>query len=211
MPNTSLTPTIFPANFKPPIIQQYSMDLQTALSGNTMLDIMYHGARGSKLTQVRAFDQAGDATITPIRGETTNTLGNLPLRQPIEGFNSSAASTVESAGASWYNALGVSLNKRLSHGLQFLASYTWTSALETNPGYVNGLLDGGTLQGNQTDRSNYGFDSTIRPQRLVVSYVYDLPSPANHFSALGRGFVGMVSCWSNYFSKRPKTYHFAEQ
>jgi hypothetical protein len=191
-PTTILTPTIFPANFRPPIIQQYSMDLQTALSRNTVLDIGYHGSRGSKLIQVRAFDQAVDATVTPIRGETTNTLANLPVRQPIEGFNSSAANTVESAGASWYNALGVSLNKRFSHGLQFLASYTWTSALETNPGYVSGTLDGGTLVGNQTNRSNYGFDSFVRPQRLVVSYVYDLPSPENHFSAVGR----LLSGWS---------------
>jgi hypothetical protein len=57
---------------------------------------------------------------------------------------------------------------------------------------VNGVLDGGTLQGNQTNRSNYGFDSFIRPQRFVISYVYDLPSPANHFSALGR----VLSGWS---------------
>ena len=191
-PNTSLTPTIFPPNFKPPIIQQYSMGLQTSLSRDAVLEVSYRGARGSKLIQVRAFDQAVDATVTPIRGETTNTLENLPLRQPIEGFSSAAASTVESAGASWYNALGVNLNKRLSHGLQFLVSYTWASALETNPGYVNGLLDGGVLQGNQTDRSNYGFDSAIRPQRLVLSYVYDLPSPGNHFSALGR----VLSGWS---------------
>ena len=166
---TSLTPTIFPPNFRPPIIQQYSMDLQTALSRDTMLDISYHGARGSKLVQVRAWDQAVDATVTPSRGQTDNTLANLPLRQPIEGFNSGFANTVESKGASWYNALGVSLNKRFSHGLQFLASYTWTSALESAPGYVSGLLDGGALQGNQTNRSNYGFDSFIRPQRLVVS------------------------------------------
>src|SRR5438309_9568512 len=54
------------------------------------------------------------------------------------------------------------------------------------------LLDGGVLVGNQTNRSNRGFDSFIRPQRLVVSYVYDLPSPANHFSALGR----VISGWS---------------
>ena len=189
---TSLTPTIFPPNFRPPIIQQYSMDLQTALSRDTVLDVSYHGARGSKLVQVRAFDRAVDATVTPIRGQTSNTLANLPLRQPIEGFNSSAATTVETAGASWYNALGVSLNKRFSHGLQFLASYTWTSALETDPGYVSGLLDGGVLQGNQTDRSNYGFDSFIRPQRLVVSYLYNLPSPENHFSVLGR----LLSGWS---------------
>jgi len=191
-PNTSLTPTIFPPNFRPPIIQQYSMDLQTEISRNTMLDIGYHGARGSRLVQVRAWDQALDATVTPIRGQTDNTLANLPLRQPIEGFNSGLSNTVESRGASWYNALGVSLNKRFSHGLQFLASYTWASALETNPGYVNGLLDGGTLQGNQTDRSNYGFDSFIRPQRFVFSSVYNLPAPPNHFSVLGR----ILSDWS---------------
>jgi len=191
-PTTSLTPTIFPPNFRPPIIQQYSIDVQTALSRDTVLDIGYHGSRGSKLIQVRAFDQAGDATVTPHRGETTNTLANLPLRQPLEGFSSAGATTVESAGASWYNALGISLNRRFSHGLQFLASYTWTSALETNPGYVNGTLDGGLLEGNQSNRSNYGFDSFVRPQRLVVSYVYDLPSPANHFSAMGR----VLSGWS---------------
>jgi hypothetical protein len=191
-PTTSLTPTIFPPNFRPPIIQQYSMDLQTALSRDTVLDISYHGARGSKLVQVRAWDQAVDATVTPIRGQTDNTLANLALRQPIEGFNSAGATTVETAGASWYNALGVSLNKRFSHGLQFLASYTWASALETDPGYVDGLVDGGTLEGNQSDRSNYGFDSFIRPQRFVVSYVYTLPAPQNHYSAVGR----LLSGWS---------------
>lgn len=191
-PTTSLTPTIFPPNFRPPIIQQYSMDLQTALSRDTVLSVSYHGARGSKLVQVRAFDQAVDATVTPIRGQTDNTLANLAQRQPIEGFSPAFANTVETKGASWYNALGVNVNKRLSHGLQFLASYTWASALETDPGYVSGLLDGGLLEGNQTNRSNYGFDSFIRPQRLVVSYVYDLPSPQNHFSALGR----LLSGWS---------------
>lgn len=168
------------------------MDVQTALSRDTVLDIGYHGSRGSKLIRQRAFDQAVDATVTPINGQTDNTLANLTLRQPIQGFNSAGANTVESAGASWYNALGVSVNHRFSHGLQFLAAYTWASALETSPGYVDGTLAGGTLQGNQTNRSNYGFDSFIRPQRLVFSYVYDLPGPANHFSALGR----VLSGWS---------------
>jgi len=50
------------------------------------------------------------------------------------------------------------------------------------------LLDGGVLVGNQTNRSNYGLDSFIRPQRPVVSYVYDLPSPANHFFHRAGGF-----------------------
>lgn len=193
-PTTQLTPTIFPVNFRPPIIQQDSMDVQTEITRDMVLEIGYHGSRGSKLVQQRAWDQALDATVTPINGQTDNTLLNRALRQPFQGFNSftATATAVESAGASWYNALGVSLNKRFSHGLQFLASYTWTSALETDPGYVDGTLAGGSLQGNQTARSNYGFDNFIRPQRLVLSYVYNLPGPQNHFSALGR----VLSGWS---------------
>jgi hypothetical protein len=189
-PTTALTPTIFPPDFRPPLIQQYSMDLQSLLGRDLMLDVGYHGTRGSRLTEVRLWDQAVDATVTPIRGQTTNTFSNIPLREPIEGFSSAGATTVQSEGASWYNALDVSLTKRFSHGLQFLASYTWASALETDPGYADGLLDGGALQGNQTARSNYGFDNFIRPQRLVLSYVYELPSPANHFSAMGRALSG---------------------
>jgi hypothetical protein len=188
-PTTNLTPLIFSPDFQAPRIQQYSMDLQTSLSQNFLLDVGYHGARGSKLVQVRAFNEAQDATVTPIRGQTDNTFANIPLRVPIEGFGS-LATQIESEGASWYNALEVSVNKRFSHGLQFLASYTWTSALETDPGYVGGLTDGGALSGNQTAASNYGFDPSIRPQRLIVSYVYTLPEPKDHFSLAGRALGG---------------------
>jgi hypothetical protein len=189
-PATDLTPLIFSPDFQAPRIQQYSTDLQTALSPNFLLDIGYHGARGSKLVQERSFNEAVDATVTPIRGQTTNTLDNIPLRVPIEGFDSSGAVQIESAGASWYNALEVGVNKRFSYGLQFLASYTWTSALETDPGYVSGLIAGGVLSGNQTADNNYGFDPAIRPQRFVVSYIYDLPGPKDQFSLAGRALAG---------------------
>ncbi|MGH9682907.1 MAG: carboxypeptidase regulatory-like domain-containing protein [Candidatus Acidiferrales bacterium] len=192
-PATALSPLIFSTHFQPPIVQQYSMDLQTNLSANTLLDIGYHGARGSKLVQERAFDQALSASpADPIRGQTSNTFANVPLRAPIEGFSPAFATQIESAGASWYNALEASLNHRFNHGLQFLASYTWASALETSPGYVGGLLAGGLLAGNQTADSNYGFDGFIHPQRFVVSYVYDLPAPKDHFSVTGR----LLSGWS---------------
>jgi hypothetical protein len=189
-PSSDLTPIIFSPNFRAPLIQQYSMDIQATLSQNFLLDVGYHGARGSKLVQERSFNQALDATVTSIRGQTDNTLANIPLRVPIEGFDSSRATVVESAGASWYNALEVSLTKRFSYGLQFLASYTWASALETDPGYVGGLIAGGVLQGNQTSASNYGFDPFIRPQRFIVSYIYDFPSPKDHFSWAGRALGG---------------------
>jgi hypothetical protein len=37
-----------------------------------------------------------------------------------------------SEGNSWYNGLEVSLTKWLNHGLQFLASYTFSKTLDTD-------------------------------------------------------------------------------
>ena len=43
-----------------------------------------------------------------------------------------ALALVESEGGSWYNGLETSLTKRLSKGLQFLASYTFSKTLDSD-------------------------------------------------------------------------------
>jgi hypothetical protein len=156
-----------------------------------MLEVGYQGSRGTKLLQSRSFNQARIASATnPVRGQTTNDFGNIGERVPIEGFDPSLT-LIESAGSSWYNALGASLNKRFSKGLQFLASYTLASALETNPGLTTGAFAGGSRLGDQNSaRANYGPDSFIRPQRLVVSFVYEFPRPASLSSWKGRALGG---------------------
>jgi hypothetical protein len=88
--------------------------------------------------------------------------------------------------------MNVSLKKRFSHGLQFLASYTWSRSLTSDTGYST-AINGGLLIGDQNDpRSRYGPDGFIRPQRLVVSYLYELPGPGNKASLRGR----VLSGWS---------------
>ena len=190
-PTTDLTPTAFSQHFRAPILQRYSMNLQTSLS-NWMLEVGYQGSRGTKLLETRSFNQALSASPSnPIRGQTTNDLANVPLRVPIEGLDPAFSTFIQSSGASWYNALGASLSKRFSHGLQLLASYTLASALETNPGYTTGSFAGGTLVGDQNSpRSNYGFDDFVRPQRFVLSYVYELPGPRALSSLKGRVLGG---------------------
>ena len=190
-PTTQLTTQSFSPDFRPPLIQQYSMDLQTELATNWMLEIGYQGARGTHLNLVRNFDQALSASPSnPIRGQTSNTLANIPLRVPIEGWSIPGAAIFESIGSSWYNGLNASLTKRFSHGLQFQVAYTWASALENAPQYVQGA-NGGAMIGNQNDlRANYGYDGFVRPQRLIISYVYNLPGPAKRFSFLGRALGG---------------------
>jgi hypothetical protein len=179
-----LTPTAFSLHFRPPIMQRYSMNLQTAISDNWMIEVGYQGSRGTKLLQSRSFNQALSASPdNPIRGETTNDLANIGQRVPIVGLDPVFSTFIESTGASWFNAFTASVSKRFSHRLQFLASYTLVSALETNPGYTTGSFSGGALLGDQNNnKASYGFDNFVRPQRFVVSYVYELPGPAKSTS-----------------------------
>lgn len=190
-PTTHLTTTSFSPDFRPPLVQQYSLDLQTSLATNWMLEVGFQGSRGTHLNLVRNFDQALSASPSnPIRGQTTNTLGNIGLRVPIQGFSIPGSSIFESVGASWYNGLNASLTKRFSHGLQMQVAYTWASALENAPVYVQGA-NGGALIGDQNNlNANYGYDGFVRPQRLIVSYVYNLPGPANLTSLMGRVLGG---------------------
>lgn len=188
-----LTPTAFSQHFRAPILQRYSLNLQTAIANNWMLEVGYQGGRGTKLLQSRLFNEAGFASPSnPIRGQTTNDFLNIAERVPIEGFDPAFSTFIESAGSSWYNALGASLSKRFSHGLQFLASYTLASALETNPGYTTGSFSGGGLIGDQNARANYGFDDFVRPQRFVLSYTWEIPGP----QAPGSWKTRLLDGWS---------------
>jgi hypothetical protein len=190
-PPTSLTPVTFSPNFRPPIVQEYSMSLQAELARNLVFEVGYEGSRGSKLIQFRDFNQALDATPSnPVNGNTSNTLANLATRVPIEGLSPTNSDIIESAGSSWYNALNVSLNKRFSHGLEVLASYTWARELTADNAYSTSP-NGGVLVGNQNDpASRYGADGFVRPQRLVISYVYDFPGPHDRLSPSGRVLGG---------------------
>jgi outer membrane receptor protein involved in Fe transport len=188
-PTSDLTPTTLQNSLRPPISQQYSMNLQTELTKSLVLQIGYQGERGTHLIEQRSFNQALSASPSdPIRGQTSNTLDNIPLRVPYEGFDSSQSLIIESEGVAWYNALTVSLNKRFSHGLHFLASYTLASALTTDVG-SSSQLNGGSAVGNQNDpASRYGRNDFVRPGRFVVSYIYDVPTP--HLNRFAKAVLG---------------------
>ena len=168
--------------FQPPIVQQYSMNIQTQLSRNFLLEVGYEGARGTKLELVRSFNQA--------LSTDDNTFANVQERVPIPGFVAGQSLDAESTGASWYNALDVSLTKRFSNGLQFLASYTWARSLTDSPGFAADP-NGGVVTGDQNNvLAAYGPDPFVRPQRFVLSYYYAIPGPKDTHSLEGRFLSG---------------------
>jgi hypothetical protein len=67
------------------------------------------------------------------------------LRVPVPGIAADSLREAETEGSSWYNGLEVSLTKRLSHGLQFLASYTFSKTLDIDGADINGTSAANTL------------------------------------------------------------------
>jgi hypothetical protein len=65
-----------------------------------------------------------------------------------------------------YNALQTTLRKQFSKGLQLQAAYTWARAFEQAPQGVNVY---------PYDVQTYSPEYVVRPQRLVVNFVWNLP------------------------------------
>jgi hypothetical protein len=190
-PTTALTTKTFDPNFRAPMMQDYSLGIQVQLPADTVLDFGYSGARGLHLIRQRSINQAGIASPTsPIRGETINTLANVGLRVPFQGWDPGNLVQFASAGASWYNALLVGLNKRFSRGLQAQISYTFSRNLTTDPLTSVGQT-GGFSNGDQNIPGlRYGPDFFVREHRFFANWDYQFPGPRDLTSVRGQMFGG---------------------
>ena len=181
-PTTMLSISTTAPGFRPAIVQQYGLNLQGEPWKGWLWEVGYVGTRGIHLLRYRSLDQALSASPdSPIRGVTSNSLANSPLRVPVVGFAANALQEEESEGDSWYNGLEASLTKRLSHGFQFLAAYTFSKTLDTDGADINATSAGITLTlGSQnSSRERRGRASFDRTHRFVFSATWELPSPAH--------------------------------
>jgi Carboxypeptidase regulatory-like domain/TonB dependent receptor/TonB-dependent Receptor Plug Domain len=189
-PTSSTTIQTVVPGFRPAMVQQYSLNVQTELHRGWLLEVGYVGTRGTHLQRVRSFNEALAASPkNPIRGVTSDTVANIPLRVPILGIPPDSAPEVESGGSSWYNGLEASLTKRMGHGLQFLASYTFSKTLDSDGADINGTSAGVAVTlGDQNSASQrWGRSNIDRPQRFVFSAMWAVPSP---LSGVQRAMLG---------------------
>jgi hypothetical protein len=118
-------------------------------------------------------------------------------------------------GQGWYDALEAKLEKRFSHGLTFLASYTWAKALERGPfGSGNSpSQEGGSFYQDPFNYNKWKFVTPYnRAQDLTVSYNYELPFGRNgmygkNWSSVPNTILGgwVVSGISTFISGPPFT------
>ncbi len=121
---------------------------------------------------------------------------NFEARVPILGFNVPEALILRSNGESAYHGAQFGLTQRLSRGLHFNASYTWSKSIDTSstdPGSTagggkpnvpnSGFVVQGDLRDLEANRAVSDFDRT---HRFSLSFVYDIPS----FGSTNKFFTG---------------------
>ena len=189
-PTSAAAVTVIAPNFRSAIAQQFSLNLQSKLHEGWLLETGYVGTRATHLQRFRSLSQALSASPdNPISGITSNTIANIRLRVPIPGIRPDALREQESAGSSWYHGLETSLTKRLSHGLQFLASYTFSKVLDTDGADVSAISTGNslTLGDQNSPQQRWGRASFDRTHRFVLSTTWTVPSPTQ---GLARAVLG---------------------
>ncbi len=196
--------TIATTNFKYGYTQQWNLDIQRDLPGGFFADIAYGGLKGTHLPQYsQQIDQLGDqylaqAAQQAAAGETVTiaqqvTNPYFSVASPGSGLSSPTTlagnllrpypqySGVSLAGqgsfVSNYNSLQATLQRRFSGGGTLLAAYTYSKLLANTDTITSWLEGGGTgaVQDWNNLRNEYSLSSQDVPQRLIISYVLDLP------------------------------------
>jgi outer membrane receptor protein involved in Fe transport len=131
--NLTLSPTL-----TLPYSQDWDLNLQRTFGPNWLFEMGYVGTKGTHLPR---FIEANPAVFVPgtAGGQPISNSSNADQRRLYSGCtladspsSCQFSSTGEIAGIanSSYNALEASLHKRFSHGLAFLASYTWSKTID---------------------------------------------------------------------------------
>jgi hypothetical protein len=163
-PNTPLLFSLDP-HLVTPYMQQWHLSFQYELPAETVFQLTYAGSRGLKQYIYLNGNQA-----TP----TADPNSPLASRRPfpaVDGF----IGWFRSGGQSNYNSLQARAEKRFSHGLSFLVSYTWAHALDIASNADLGAQNGGDFRFYQQPNLEYGNSDFDVRQRLVFSYLYELP------------------------------------
>ena len=185
----ALAGNTFDSGLRTPYFQQYNAGVQYEMRKDVLLEVAYVGTRGLNLFRNIAINQARLASpqhplINEVTGQliTTNTPANAPLRAPYQGVEVAGFTQIQSTAQSTYNSLQMSLTKRLSKGVQLLASYTYAKSLDNASGGGDSFpdfADTSAIVGNQLDnRANRGVSDFDRTHRFVLSYLWDILPPA---------------------------------
>lgn len=210
-------------NMNQPQMYQYNLAVQRELPWGVALTVAYAGSSGLHLIQQRQMNPnipngvpSGGVCVAPPSGTTINLASQvdgtatscfLPSTTRINP-NTAVSSLAVSLGDghSNYNALEVTLQKRLSKGFQLQSSYTWSRLIdnrEAGQGADNfgAITTSGIDDLNmRTDRGPADFDLSDNWRTSAIYHVPNLTSSTGFLGKVvnGWGTSGILSVTSGY-------------
>jgi hypothetical protein len=173
-----------------PYAQDWNLTLEKSFSDTWLLDIGYVGTSGTKLPRFiegnpTVFVPGVDSSGNPISNENNVNQRRLysgcTLSQP-NGCVFASSGLIAGIANSSYNALEASLRRRFSHGLSFLASYTYSQSIDDVSSFnITGSASQAVAGENDlaqnpfdlaAERGRSMFDAR---HRFVLSYQWNLP------------------------------------
>lgn len=155
-------------------VQSWNLNVQREVRPGLAVTVGYYGSKGTHLRLSRNLNQTFlNSTFTQVRP-----FGNLSASSPILPGSPLANITFrEGTSNSSYNALWVTATKRMSKGLQFNGSYTWSKSIDYNSQSSQGV----TLQDSYNLRGDRGLSDFDARHRFVLSGLYELPFNSNQW------------------------------
>ncbi|HUL76282.1 MAG TPA: carboxypeptidase regulatory-like domain-containing protein [Vicinamibacteria bacterium] len=178
--------------------QQWNLAVQRELGRDLAVEIAYAGAKGThigvpdtNLNQLTVDQLAlGNAllqrvpnpcfgAVPPSSSIGGATVPRAQVLRPYPCFNTVSLYR-NNVGNTSYNALQVKAEKRLSHGVSFLVSYTWSKLIDTASSVFDAsILAGPVANFPVADSYNPALERDVStgdiPHNLVASFVWDLP------------------------------------
>ena len=187
-----LTRTVVGEDFRAPMADQFSMEIQRQLSQNLAFRIGYVGTFGKDLFQT-------------LDGNPRQMLAgpNGPRVDPTVGIIRLRANTAES----WYHSLQTGLDKRFSDGLSAGVHYTWSKYLDTASEIFNPSSGEVAVAQDSFDiEADKAVSSYDRPHRLTGNFVWELPFMRDQRGVVGKILGGwQVSSFFTFQSGAPFT------
>jgi hypothetical protein len=191
---TGLPPSLrgSPLNYQTPYTQQFSLDLQQAITPTMSLDIGYFGDHGTHLQGVIDLNEIRPGTYThtsigPGQSPTCNLSGwisqtcEAPLNQIRPYLGYTAINDVQTIFNSNYNSLQVKFTKKFSGKSMIDANYTFSRGL------TNAQNDYSTAPQNTYNlAAEYGPSSYNRNDILSIDGVWELPWMKDQQSIVGK-------------------------
>jgi outer membrane receptor protein involved in Fe transport len=162
-----LAPNTVDPNFDNAYVQSWNLNVQRELARDLGVTIGYFGTKGTHLRISRNINQQ------------INGVRPFPSLSPSDPFRPGAPLNnivqIEGTGNSSYNALWLTATKRLSRGMQFNASYTFSKSIDYNSLNSQGIV----VQDSYNLRGSRGLSDFDARHRFVISGLYELPFRGN--------------------------------